>query len=121
MSKVFVVNKSTHDFTPAERYGDLVFLSSGPMVRFQVNSMARRFWERLKFSEKGDYILLSGLSVMNVVACSIFARLHGRLNLLIYRNGQYYEANTVLDNLIQNLDEEEQGDCHGTTEVCSND
>ena len=97
MPRVYVVNKSSHDFSPAARFGDLVFLSEGPMNRYEANNMARQFLPELRKSSPGDFILPCGLSIMNLVAASIFVHLHGRLNLLLYKNKVYKEINLVFD------------------------
>lgn len=95
MTNVYVVNKSSHDFSPAEEYGELVFLSSGPMNRYSTNNMAREFGEIMKDSSPGDYIVPCSLNVMNAIACAIFAHKHGTLNLLLFRRGEYIERNHV--------------------------
>lgn len=97
MPTVYVVNKSAHDFSAAEAFGELRFLSVGSKDRYAVNSMHRDFQECLKDSQPNDYILLCGLTVMNCIACSIFAALHGKLNLLIFRKGSYLERNLILE------------------------
>ena len=94
--KVFVVNKSSHDFGPADKYGKVKFLSEGSMNRYATNSMVRLFEEAMKDSEPTDYIVPCSLNVMNSIACAIFAHKHGRLNLLLYKDGIYIERNHVL-------------------------
>ena len=96
-TKVFVVNKSGHDFSDAARYGELVYLSTGRMNRYEPNQMFREFVEHLQSSTARDYILLCGLNVMNVVACSIFAARHKRINLLLFQDGRYVERNLILE------------------------
>lgn len=100
MSKVFVVNKSGHDFKDAKRFGELIFLSEGVMDRYACNSMYREFSQHLEESTPDDYILLTGLSSMGSVACSIFAYKHGCLNLLLYKNNRYIERRLMLGELI---------------------
>jgi hypothetical protein len=97
MSTVFIVNKSAHDFSPAEEYGDIVFLSSGPMNRYSTNNMERQFSAIMKESKSDDYIVPCSLNVMNSIACAIFACKHKRLNLLLYRQGTYIERNMVFN------------------------
>ena len=94
---VYIVNKSAHDFSPAKEFGTLVFLSEGRMPRYQANNMYRQFYPVLAKSSPQDYILPCGLSVMNMLATSIFAHLHGRLNLLLFRKGKYFEVNLVFN------------------------
>ena len=48
--KVFIVNKSTHDFSPAEQYGDIVFLTEGIMDRYATNNIFRTFKNAMKDS-----------------------------------------------------------------------
>ena len=94
--KVYIVNKSSHDFRPAEEFGDIVFLSEGPMNRYSTNNMVRVFRNKLKSSSPNDYIVPCSLNVMNSIACAIFAHLHGKLNLLLYKQGHYIERNHIL-------------------------
>ena len=94
--RVYVVNKSSHDFGPASQYGEVKFLSSGSMNRYATNSMVRLFEEAMLLSEPEDYIVPCSLNVMNAIACAIFAHKHGRLNLLLYKDGVYIERNHVL-------------------------
>ena len=95
-TKVFIVNQSAHDFSPAEKYGKIIFLSSGPINRYATNSMHRKFVEYMKDSTEEDYIVPCSLNVMNSLACSIFAVKHRKLNLLLYKNGEYIERNLIL-------------------------
>lgn len=96
MTKVFVVNNSSHNYEPARKFGDIVFLSEGPMNRYAVNSMYRTFKDMMMNSEKDDYIVPCSLNVMNSIACAIFAHMHGTLNLLLFKDGTYLERNLIL-------------------------
>lgn len=96
MKRVYVVNKSAHDFGPAAKYGEVTFLSEGSMNRYATNSMMRLFKDKMKDSEGTDYIVPCSLNVMNSIACALFARKHGRLNLLLFKDGIYIERNHVI-------------------------
>ena len=96
MRKVFVVNKSAHDFSASEQFGQIEFLSSGPMNRYSTNNMHRVFTEKMKDSNADDYIVPCSLNVMNAIACAIFAVMHGKLNLLLFKDGSYIERNLVI-------------------------
>lgn len=98
MSKVFIVNKSSHDFTVAREYGELIFLSEGSMNRYATNSMVRQFSELMKESSPSDYIVLCSLNVMNSIACAVFVDMHKTLNLLLFKDGKYIERNHVFNN-----------------------
>jgi len=95
MSYVYVVNKSAHDFSPAEKFGQIIFLSEGPMNRYSTNNMHRKFTEAMKDSNEHDYIVPCSLNVMNSIASSVFAVMHRRLNLLLFKEGEYLERNMV--------------------------
>jgi hypothetical protein len=94
--RVYIVNKSSHDFGPAEEYGEVIFLSEGSMNRYSTNSMIRQFSEAMELSNSEDYIVPCSLNVMNSIACAIFAHKHGKLNLLLFKDGVYIERNHIL-------------------------
>ena len=84
--KVFIVSDASgHDMSPAEKNGDLVVLSKGSVDKYNTSYMVRIFTPILDESKAEDFILVSGPTVMNTVACGIFAAKHGRLNLLLWR------------------------------------
>jgi len=98
------VNKGGHDHSDAERFGELVYLSEGSINRYATSVMYRDFAQILKDSHEDDYLLPTGLTIMSVIACSIFARLHGRLNLLLFKSGKekyYVERSVLIDELIR--------------------
>jgi len=98
---VYVVNRSSHDFTDAHRFGDVVFLSEGIQPRYETNHIYRQFKPLLEVSEPHDYLLLTGLTVMNVIAASIMAVQHGQINLLIHKaeTNSYVERRLSLTDL----------------------
>ncbi len=100
MATVFVVNKSSHDFSAAEKYGRLRYLSEGIESRYAISKIYRMFAIALRNSNPDDYILVTGLTSMNIVACSCFAYMHGRLNLLLYKNNRYVERRIVIGELL---------------------
>lgn len=96
MNRVFVVSNSGHDFSPARVFGDIAFLSSGPIGKFNTDTMQERFLEELISSGPGDYIIPCGMNIMNIVACSIFSDIHHRLNLLIFdSNSKCYKPQNI--------------------------
>lgn len=89
MSNVYVINKSPHDFSSASKWGTLIYLSKGSMNKYAVNRIFRQFTEGLAKSSPDDYILLTSLTVMSVVACCIFVLRHQTLNLLLLKDDNY--------------------------------
>lgn len=95
--KVFVVNRGTHDFSSAEKYGELVYLTEELQVKLSAPAVYRMFTEILcEQSCPTDYILWTGLAFLNGIATSVFKDLHGRVNALIYnRAANSYTAMTM--------------------------
>ena len=95
--KVYIVNKSAHNFSAAHDFGEVVFLSEGPMNRYSVNNMVRQFTDIMSGSDRDDYIVPCSLNVMNSIASAILAHKHGKLNLLLFKAGSYIERNIVFE------------------------
>lgn len=94
--KVYIVNKSSHDFSPAEIHGELVYLTEGELSPFNTNEMYRKFQPYIANSNPTDYILITSLTVMNVILTSMFTAKHGKLNLLLYRVNRAGEVRYIL-------------------------
>lgn len=105
MAKVYVVNKGSHDFSSAEKYGRLIYMTSGYQPKFSVAAALRQFQFNMQESSEEDRILLTGLSTLNCIACSVFALKHKRLNLLLFNGKGYIERTLMLDE-----GEEEKGE-----------
>jgi len=91
--KVYIPNKSIHDFSAAEKFGDLVFLSEGNISKYKTSRIYRNFIEKLKESKEDDYLMISGLTILNIIASLIMYSLHGKVNLLMFkgtRKEKYY-------------------------------
>jgi len=94
---VWIVNRSTHDFNGAERFGTLRFLSEGMLRKRNVAFMVRKFERALACSSEHDFLLPTSLTIMCMVAAVCFVRLHGRLNLLLFEDGKYKARSIVFD------------------------
>lgn len=88
MPNVFIPNKSVHDFSAALPYGDLIFLSEGNIRKYETNNIYRKFYDLLKDSKPDDYLLVTGLTSLNLVACYILTKMHGRINMLLFKPGK---------------------------------
>lgn len=86
---VWVVNKSTHDFTPARQFGEIRFLSEGLMRKRNVAFMMRHFEAALAASEPNDWLLPTAMTVMCITASLAFYKRHNRVNLLLFEGGKY--------------------------------
>lgn len=104
MPTVFITNKSGHDHSDAERFGTLKFVTSGRIDRFNVNEMYRQSIDALEGSVESDYIMITSLTILCSVLCSVFARKHGCLNLLLFKDGTYIERRIIIDQLLEGDD-----------------
>jgi len=101
--RIFVPNKGGHDYSPALKFGDLVFVSEGYIDRWGVSQMYRLWVKALEDSKSDDYIMETSLNTLCSVGAAIFGHKHGRLNLLIFKaeNGEYIERSIKLDELVE--------------------
>lgn len=103
---IYIVNRSGHDFSAALDHGKrLVYLTEGDTPKLKTNQAYRKIVSKLNKSSSEDYLLLSGLSIINTIAGAVFARKHGRLNLLIYKKkagekGFYVPRTVNIDELL---------------------
>lgn len=98
--KVFVTNKGGHNYSDAERFGELIFMTEGSQNRFAVSSTYRAFIDAMSDSNENDYLLITSMNVLNAIAAAIFARKHGRLNLLLFNRGKYEARELDIDSLL---------------------
>lgn len=90
MARVFIPNLSHHDFTPARKFGELIFLTDGWVSPQQVNTIFRQCYEKMKDVTSDDFLLISSLPIINVAAASIMTmKCNGLLNFLIFDHGIY--------------------------------
>lgn len=99
MAIVYVPNKGPHNYTGAERFGELVFCTEGSLDKLDTAQMYRELCDAMHDSEPEDFILLGSLTSLCCVACSIFAAKHWRVNLLIHRIDGYVERSLFLNNI----------------------
>lgn len=103
VKNVYIINRGCHDYSKAEKFGNLIYLSDGSFNLLSTGRMYRRFYSILKDSHEEDYILPTGLTIMGIVAGAVFASIHHRLNLLIYytdrngNNGRYKERTIIME------------------------
>lgn len=94
--KVFIVNNGGHDYSDAERFGEIVFCTQAVIRKDDVAQMFREIDEALSWANRDDYILVSSLTSMCMVAAGIFAEKFGELHLLLYKDGQYVARDLIL-------------------------
>lgn len=85
MPKVYIVNAGGHDCSGAKAYGELVVCTEGSLNKYDISQMYRELSTALVDSEENDFILLTSLTSLCCVACSIFSVKHRKLNFLIHK------------------------------------
>lgn len=99
MRKVYIPNRGPHDYSEAERFGELVVCTVGSLDRFDTAQMFRELEDAMYDSTPDDFILLTSLTSLCSVACAIFAAKHWRLNLLIHSKDGYISRTLDMHNL----------------------
>ena len=95
--KVFIPNKSHHDYSDAKRFGELIYVTSGVQNKYNTTLLARLWEDVLKKSSAEDFILQTSLSVLNSIGVAMFAcKYDGRVNILIWQKGKYIERTLIL-------------------------
>ena len=98
MAKVFVVQKNGHDFSKAERFGEVMYLFEGKVNVFASDALVQDVKERLRDAEERDYLCLSGSSLANCIAYSYLLKTFGKVNVLLHSfRDEVYELRTVHD------------------------
>lgn len=95
--KVFVLSDGGHDYSAAEKFGQIVICSEGALHKDDISQMYRLLSDALYDSSEGDYILVSSLTSLCMVGAAIMANQFGKINLLIYRDGRYVERSLNLE------------------------
>ncbi len=102
MAKVFIVNKGDHNYDAAKEFGELVIVSEGSIDKYEPAKIAEEFDKILVNSEPGDYILLSGLALVNAIATGLMVDMHGKVNFLLYhQRKRIYIPKTVQFSLLK--------------------
>ena len=85
MGKVYILNKGYHNYDEADRYGERVFVTDGPVAVFKVDSLIHTLKDALKsFEPDEDYLLISGPVILGILAVAILMKVHDKINLLLF-------------------------------------
>ena len=96
MKKVYVLNDGGHDYRDAERYGQLVFCTTGSVNKWDIAQMYRELSDALQDANPDDYILLSSLSSLCSVATALMVDRFREVHWLLYKDNQYIHRDLVL-------------------------
>ena len=99
MPKVYIINKSAHDYSSATQYGELVFITQGLIDSYNLNLTFRQALTTLQdYNPQEDYILLTGLSSTNLIVGWVLGHLKCDINVLLYKDGEYITRRLTFDN-----------------------
>jgi hypothetical protein len=90
---VWVVNNAGHDMSAAERFGRLMPLTTGSVNPFNVDRLMANIAPRLQHAQEEDYVLISGLPLLNAVVLLLWLAKFPHVKLLQYsvkRRGYTY-------------------------------
>lgn len=96
---VYITNYAGHDFSAAEKYGKLEYVTKGNINIYRVDRDLYNLSENLKkFNEEKDYLLLSGTILVSAMAISVLlTRGVKKLNVLVYdAKGLDYIHHTIM-------------------------
>ena len=96
MPKVFILNKSTLDYSDAHRFGEVVFLTEGSLPPFDFAYMLEKINQSFVNSKPDDMIVVASLNSFCALASSVFAHKHGCVNFLIFRRDQYQKYSITM-------------------------
>ena len=91
---VYVTNFAGHDYTKAEKYGEIRYVTKGYVSFHSLDRIKYRICEALQDTQDDDWLLLSGIPMICVVAACYWLWKHKKLKLLIHdkrSDGDYRE------------------------------
>jgi hypothetical protein len=97
--RVFVTNFAGHDYTKAEKYGKIVWVTRGYVSFHSLDRVKYRVCEEVDKSIAEDWLLLSGIPMICVVAALYWFWKHKKVKLLIHdkKNGDSYRELIITD------------------------
>lgn len=80
--RVFVANFAGHDYSIAEKYGELVFITKG-FISFQgLDRVKYRVAQGMMEATAEDWLVLSGTNIINVLAALLWYQRHDCVKIL---------------------------------------
>ena len=98
--KVYLLNKSGHDFKGVERYGEPIFLYDKKYINiFDTRKRAQEIEDKLDNINETDYIVCSGYTILNCIMINTALKKNNVVNVLLFNiKTRQYVARTLEDN-----------------------
>jgi hypothetical protein len=84
MAKVYIVNNANHDYSKAEQYGELVYVTRGKLPIFKTNTVRAMLEKGLVKFTKDDYLLISGPAIVSVMAATVLYNKFDTVKFLVF-------------------------------------
>ena len=84
MAKVYVVNNANYDYSKAEQYGELVYVTKGKLPIFRTSTVRAMLEKGLVKFTKDDYLLISGPAIVSVMAATILYNKFDTVKFLVF-------------------------------------
>ena len=82
MAKVWIANFAGHPYVPAEKFGELCYLTRGYVSLGNLERLVYDIVEKVADTDEEDFLLLSGLCIIGTVAATAWMLRHGRVKIL---------------------------------------
>lgn len=104
--RVFVANYAGHDYAEAEPFGEIRYITKGFISFGNLDRVKYQIAESILNTTKDDWLLLSGVSIINVLSALLWYERHGIVKLLNYdkSGGKYREMILTPGHLSQLLE-----------------
>ena len=98
MPTVYILNGNSNlDYSDAQRFGDVVFVTKGPLPAHDISFISGAVELALRESSPEDMLVIGSLQSLCTIAGAIFAAKHGRVNLLLYRRNRYQKFTITME------------------------
>lgn len=103
--RVFVTNFAGHDYSNAERFGEIVWITRGYISFHSLDRVKYQICEQVFKSTPEDWLLLSGIPVICVVSALFWYHLHRKVKLLIHdkKGGDVYREFVITEKNFNDL------------------
>lgn len=82
MPKVYVTNLAGYDYSPAEIYGDMIYMSRGYIKPQDLNKQIIKVQAIISESERDDFLLLSGNNLICALALQHWMTIHNACQII---------------------------------------
>lgn len=86
MHKVFITNFQDKNFSPAKKYGEVIFVTKGFMPLDDMEDVRSSLSKYVELSSPQDFVILIGPSVIIAMFTVLWFQKHGFMNVLSWDN-----------------------------------